>query len=88
MLLAPRKEPKPGTLPYLLLEAARSFETPFTLPDLILRAWRKNTTIWGLRYYETEHPDSNKVRACLYGHRGLIKRGFIFVREDGRMEAR
>lgn len=33
----------------------------FTAEDLLLAAWKRNPMAWGLRGYETEHPDSERI---------------------------
>jgi hypothetical protein len=33
----------------------------FTAEDLLLAAWKRNPAAWGLRGYETEHPDSERI---------------------------
>lgn len=37
-------------------------EKPFTLEDLIVAAWERNRFAWGLRGYEQEHPDGDRLR--------------------------
>lgn len=37
----------------------------FSAEDLVIAAWRRDPLAWGLRGHETEHPDSERVRAEL-----------------------
>lgn len=37
-------------------------EKPFTSEDLLVAAWERDRLAWGLRGYEREHPDIDKLR--------------------------
>jgi hypothetical protein len=37
-------------------------EETFTLEDLIVAAWKRDRLAWGLRGYEQEHPDGDRLR--------------------------
>lgn len=37
-------------------------EKAFTLEDLIVAAWKRDRFAWGLRGYEQEHPDGDRLR--------------------------
>src|ERR1700747_3893683 len=37
-------------------------EKTFTLEDLIVAAWKRDRFAWGLRGYEQEHPDGDRLR--------------------------
>ena len=37
-------------------------EKSFTLEDLIVAAWKRDRFAWGLRGYEQEHPDGDRLR--------------------------
>lgn len=37
-------------------------EKTFTLEDLIVAAWKRDRLAWGLRGYEQEHPDGDRLR--------------------------
>jgi hypothetical protein len=37
-------------------------EETFTLEDLIVAAWKRDRFAWGLRGYEQEHPDGDRLR--------------------------
>ena len=56
-------------------------ESPFSAEALIVTAWGRYPDTFGLRYYESTHPDSNKVLASIMGRRGLTNRGW-FVKVD------
>jgi hypothetical protein len=69
------------TLPEKILLAASGLEeegkTPFTAESLIVASWRKYPRTFGLKGFEDEHPDSNKVLSSLMGEKGLAKRGWL-----------
>lgn len=50
---------------------------PFTLSRLVLAAWNEDPCRFGLRHYESLHPDSNKIICHLCGPRGLVGRGLL-----------
>jgi len=47
----------------------------FTAEDLLMRAWARDPRSWGLRGYELEHPDSEKIRVEI--DRAKVKGGMI-----------
>jgi len=55
----------------------------FTLEDLLVAAWQHDRTAWGLRGYETQFPDLEKIhrevdsRGKSSGSRGLINDGYL-----------
>ncbi|SRR6266849_7627194 len=53
----------------------------FSSEDLLIEAWTKDPPSWGLRGYEREHPDSNRIHRELdsrgKGHRGVVGDGFL-----------
>jgi hypothetical protein len=69
------------TLPEKVLLAALSLEeqgsSPFTAEVLTVAAWRKYPRTFGLKGFEEEHPDSNKVLTALMGEKGLARRGWL-----------
>lgn len=56
-------------------------QVEFTMEDLLVSAWKKDKTVWGLRAYETEYPDSDKIHKEVDGrgasHKGLVKLGLL-----------
>jgi hypothetical protein len=48
----------------------------FTMEDLIVCAWRKDKHTWGLRGYEDEFPDSDKLQKEI-GRRGVGQPGMV-----------
>jgi hypothetical protein len=88
------------TLPEKVLLAAAGLEeggqSPFTAEALIVAAWSKYPRTFGLKGFEEQHPDSNKVLTSLMGEKGLAKRGWLHkagqklysVTREGRQVAR
>jgi hypothetical protein len=48
----------------------------FTMEDLLVWAWRRDKQAWGLRNYEEEHPDSDKLQKEI-GSRGGDQKGLV-----------
>jgi hypothetical protein len=48
---------------------------PFTAEDLLMRAWERDPVAWGLRGYERQHPDSEKIRVEI--DRANVKGGMV-----------
>lgn len=69
------------TLPEKILLAASGLEdqgrTPFSAEALIVSAWQKYPRTFGLKGYEEQYPDSNKVLAMIMGEKGLPGRGWM-----------
>jgi hypothetical protein len=69
-----------GLKEQVLLAALRcsdgSCEKPFTIEDLLVCAWKKEKSAWGLRGYETEYPDADKIHKEL-DSRGLASKGIV-----------
>jgi len=61
--------------------AARDLEdagrTPFSLETLVVAAWQADPKALGLRGFEAQHPDSNRVIVALAGPKGLVGRGWL-----------
>src|SRR4051812_7689262 len=53
----------------------------FSSEELLIAAWKHDPASWGLRGYEREHPDSNRIHRELdsrgKGHRGIVGDGFL-----------
>jgi hypothetical protein len=47
----------------------------FTAEDLLMRAWERDPLSWGLRGYEHQHPDSEKIRVEI--DRANVKGGMV-----------
>jgi hypothetical protein len=69
------------TLPEKILLAASLLEeqgqSPFSAEALIVSAWQKYPRTFGLKGYEEQYPDSNKVLAGIMGEKGLPGRGWM-----------
>jgi hypothetical protein len=69
------------TLPEKILLAAHALEeqgqTPFSAEALIVSAWQKYPKTFGLKGYEEQYPDSNKVLSGIMGVKGLPHRGWL-----------
>jgi hypothetical protein len=69
------------TLPEKILLAGWHLEedgqTPFTAEALIVVAWKRYPRTFGLKGYEEQYPDSNKVLAGIMGEKGLPRRGWM-----------
>lgn len=70
-----------GTLPEKILLAASTLEdrgqSPFSAEALIVSAWQKYPRTFGLKGFEEQYPDSNKVLAMIMGEKGLPGRGWM-----------
>src|SRR3954451_19662227 len=70
-----------GTWPEKILLAASQLEeqgqTPFSAEALIVSAWQKYPKTFGLKGYEENYPDSNKVLSGIMGEKGLPRRGWM-----------
>lgn len=58
----------------------------FSAEDLLMEAWRRDRDAWGLRGYERDHPDSEKIRAEL--DRANVKGGMVGLGLLERVSAR
>lgn len=45
--------------------------------DILVQAWKEDRRAWGLRGYEDQFPDSNKLYTKLDGKDGLVGLGFL-----------
>ncbi len=72
-----------GLKPQVLLAAVAcsggDLRRSFTAEDLLIRAWEQNKASWGLRGYEDEHPDPEKIYKELNrrGQSGLVGTGLL-----------
>jgi hypothetical protein len=69
------------TVPEKILLSAFQLEeqgqTPFSAEALIVATWQKYPRTFGLKGYDEQYPDSNKVLASIMGERGLARRGWL-----------
>jgi hypothetical protein len=69
------------TVPEKILLAAFQLEeqghSPFSAEALVVAAWQKYPRTFGLKGYDEQYPDSNKVLASIMGEKGLAKRGWL-----------
>jgi hypothetical protein len=53
----------------------------FSSEELLIAAWRRDPLAWGLRGYEREHPDSNRIHRELDSRgkdqQGIVGQGFL-----------
>jgi hypothetical protein len=72
-----------GLKPQVLLAAVAcsngDLRKTFTAEDLLIRAWERNKSAWGLRGYEDQHPDPEKIYKELNrrGETGLVGLGLF-----------
>ena len=72
-----------GLKPQVLLAAVACSDgdlgKTFTAEDLLIRAWERNKGAWGLRGYEDQHPDPEKIYKELNrrGQIGLVGLGLL-----------
>jgi hypothetical protein len=59
----------------------------FTIEDIAVWAWQRDRTAWGLRGYEQDHPDLDKVRKDM-GARGAEQKGVVQLGWVERVEPR
>src|SRR5437899_3324108 len=56
-------------------------ENTFTSEQLLVAAWKRDPASWGLRGFEREHPDSDRIHRELdsrgKGNSGLVDAGFL-----------
>jgi hypothetical protein len=88
------------TVPEKILLAAFQLEeqgqSPFSAEALIVAAWQKYPRTFGLKGYDDQYPDSNKVLASIMGEKGLARRGWLIkmgqklysLSHDGRRAVR
>jgi len=75
--------PKSGqTLDDLVLVAAQEItggdlKQDFAAEKLLVEVWKHEREAFGLRGYEREHPDANKLYTKLDGKKGLVARGLL-----------
>jgi hypothetical protein len=77
---AGRHLPPPGSPSMYdrLMESLRDLTgQTFSWEQMVVAAWRWEPAYFGLAGFEDQYPDSNRVSTCLYGRRGLIRRGKI-----------
>jgi hypothetical protein len=69
------------TVPEKILLAAFHLEeagqSPFSAEALIVTSWQKFPRTFGLKGYDEQYPDSNKVLASIMGEKGLARRGWL-----------
>lgn len=69
------------TVPEKILLAAFQLEeqsqSPFSAETLIVAVWQKYPRTFGLKGYDEQYPDSNKVLASIMGEKGLARRGWL-----------
>src|SRR5262249_24478881 len=51
--------------------------SPFSAEALIVTVWQKYPRTFGLKGYDEQYPDSNKVLASIMGEKGLTRRGWL-----------
>src|SRR5437879_2677006 len=52
-------------------------QSPFSAENLIVAAWQDYPKTFGLKGYDEQFPDSNRVLSCIMGEKGLTKRGWL-----------
>jgi hypothetical protein len=52
-------------------------QSPFSAENLIVAAWQEYPRTFGLKGYDEQFPDSNRVLSCIMGEKGLAKRGWL-----------
>lgn len=64
---------------HAILLTTQEMEDPtnLVLEHLIVRAWKKFPRIFGLKGYEDEFPNSNKVSSTLSAHSGPVAKGYL-----------
>lgn len=69
------------TLPEKILLVAAELEaggqSPFTAELLIVSVWQKYPRTFGLKGYDEQFPDSNRVLSLIMGEKGLPRRGWL-----------
>lgn len=85
-----RKKKGELTIPGAIVEAARALtntgQCTFTKEELCVLAWKRHPKLMGLRGYESQYPDINRVGACLSHKDGPIKQGHLIKADDrGRL---
>jgi hypothetical protein len=64
-----------GTNMLVILQAARSLPPEFHVEDLAVACWKLDPARFGMRKHQ--FPDMHRLRPCLDGERGLIRRGIL-----------
>jgi len=69
------------TLSEMILLAARTLEeheqSPFSAEDLIVESWKQFPRAFGLKGYQEQFPDSNRVLSSIMGEKGLARKGWL-----------
>ncbi len=69
------------TLSEMILLAAHKLEeheqSPFSAEDLIVESWKQFPRAFGLKGYQEQFPDSNRVLSSIMGEKGLARRGWL-----------
>jgi hypothetical protein len=68
--------------------------SPFSAEALIVAVWQDHPHTFGLKGFDAQFPDSNRVLACIMGEKGLARRGWLTkmgqklyaLSEDGKSE--
>ena len=68
----------------VILEAAAQLGSRFTLQELIVAAWKLSPSLFGLRGFESDYPDSKRVEVNIWGMRGMVRVGLLVRLNDGR----
>jgi hypothetical protein len=74
---------RPTSQAQAVWKAAQAFSRPFTLAELIVAAWHLSPLL-SLDGYNL--PDAHRVRCCLWGPAGLLKRGRLRRVAGGKLE--
>jgi hypothetical protein len=71
--------PHPASLSQgdLIVIALKHQPRAVTLSDLVICCWKLNSRVFGLAGHEEQYPCSSKVRAALFGARGLLAKGRV-----------
>jgi hypothetical protein len=52
-------------------------QSPFSAENLIVASWQEYPRTFGLKGYDEQFPDSNRVLSCIMGEKGLTRRGWL-----------
>lgn len=76
-----KKAPRTSLTDKVLLAALNlstgDLNSSFTAEELLVAVWETDKSAFGLRGYETEYPDSNKLYTKIDGKNGLVSKGLL-----------
>jgi hypothetical protein len=81
MMMSARNDLKDQILLAALACSGGDLSKTFTFEELLVEAWKRDPQAWGLRGFESEHPDSERIHRELdsrgKGNKGVVAQGAL-----------